>query len=60
MTNNAPSGAKKHRESTEPESRQTAKIFLLRKITDLEILLVCGERLKKSSAKFCIGSLQRL
>jgi len=27
MTNNTPSGAKKHRESTEPESHQTAKTF---------------------------------
>jgi len=27
MTNNTPSGARKHRESTEPESRQTAKTF---------------------------------
>ena len=27
MTNNTPSGAKKHRESTEPESHQTAKMF---------------------------------
>jgi len=25
--NNTPSGAKKHQESTEPESRQRAKIF---------------------------------
>jgi len=59
MTNNTPSGAKKHRENTEPDSRQTAKILLC-KITELEILLVCGESLKKacdSSAKFCIGSL---
>ena len=29
MTNNTPSGAKKHRESTEPESRQTPKMFFL-------------------------------
>ena len=28
MTNNTPSGAKKHRKSTEPESHQTAKMFL--------------------------------
>ena len=27
MTNNTPSGAKKHRESTEPESHQMAKMF---------------------------------
>ena len=27
MTKNTPSGAKKHRESTEPESHQTAKMF---------------------------------
>jgi len=27
MTSNTPSGAKKHRENTEPESRQTAKMF---------------------------------
>ena len=27
MTNNTPSGAKKHRKSTEPRSRQTAKMF---------------------------------
>ena len=27
MTNNTPSGAKMHRESTEPESHQTAKMF---------------------------------
>jgi len=27
MTNNTPSGAKMHRECTEPESRQTAKVF---------------------------------
>ena len=27
MMNNTPSGAKKHHESTEPESRQTAKMF---------------------------------
>jgi len=27
MTSNTPSGAKKHRESTEPESHQTAKMF---------------------------------
>jgi len=27
MTNNTPSGTKKHRKSTEPESRQTAKMF---------------------------------
>ena len=27
MTKNTPNGAKKHRESTEPESRQTAKMF---------------------------------
>jgi len=26
MVNNTPSGAKKHRESSKPESRQTAKI----------------------------------
>jgi len=26
-TNNTPSGAKKHHESTEPESRQTVKMF---------------------------------
>jgi len=27
MTKNIPSGAKKHRESTEPKSHQTAKMF---------------------------------
>ena len=27
MTNNTPSGVKKHHESIEPESRQTAKRF---------------------------------
>jgi len=27
MTNNTPSGPKKHRESTEPGSHQTAKMF---------------------------------
>jgi len=27
MTKNTPRGAKKHRESTEPESHQTAKMF---------------------------------
>jgi len=27
MTNNTPSGTKKHRKSTEPESRQKAKMF---------------------------------
>ena len=29
MTNNMPSGVKKHRESTKPESRQTAKMFFI-------------------------------
>ena len=39
MTNNTPSGAKKHRESTEPESRQTAKmVFFL--LLDLLLLLL--------------------
>jgi len=28
MTKNTPSGTKEHRESTEPESRQTANVFL--------------------------------
>jgi len=29
MTKNTPSGAKMHRESSEPESHQTAKMFFL-------------------------------
>jgi len=29
MTNNMPSGAKKHHKRTEPESHQTAKVYFL-------------------------------
>jgi len=29
MTNNTPSGAKRHRKSTEPESHQTAKLIII-------------------------------
>jgi len=37
MMKNTPSGAKKHRESTETESHQTAKMFLL-----LLLLKICS------------------
>jgi len=42
MTNNTPSGAKKHRESTEPESRQTAKMFFFLLLLPLLLLLQTG------------------
>ena len=46
MTNNTPSGAKMHRESTVPESRQTAKMFffllIFRKFRLLLLLLQTG------------------
>jgi len=41
MTKNTPSGAKKQRESTEPESRQTAKMFHL-------LLLLLVQQLRDS------------
>ena len=39
MTKNTPSGAKKHRESTEPESHQTAKMFFLLEYNHLILVL---------------------
>ena len=40
MTKNTPSGAKKHRESTEPESHQTAKMFFFLLLLLLLLLLL--------------------
>jgi len=39
MMNSTPSGTKKHRESTEPESRQTAKMFFFLLLLLLLLLL---------------------
>ena len=40
MTKNTPSGAKTHRESTEPESRQTAKMFFFLLLVLVLLLLL--------------------
>ena len=40
MTKNTPSGAKKHRESTKPESHQTAKMFFFLLLLLLLLLLL--------------------
>jgi len=40
MTKNTPSGAKMHRESTEPESHQTAKMFFFLLLLLLLLLLL--------------------
>jgi len=45
MTNNPPSGAKVHRESTEPESHQTAKMFFF---SFLLLLLRASSNLRDS------------
>jgi len=49
MTNTTPSGAKKHRESTEPESHQTAKMFfflllllLTQKLFQIDCMMNCN------------------